>query len=77
MTFKEYHFKSYINEALNSINFVNPTKVQEIVIPEAIVLGAVNDSILFDIPALSIFATEHPLEITKFSIGNVFNDEQL
>ena len=36
MTFKEYHFKSYINEALNSINFVNPTKVQEIVIPEAI-----------------------------------------
>lgn len=36
MSFKEYHFKSYINEALNSINFVNPTKVQEIVIPEAI-----------------------------------------
>lgn len=36
MTFKEYHFKNYINKALDNINFVNPTKVQEIVIPEAI-----------------------------------------
>lgn len=36
MTFNEYHFKSYLNEALKAINFVNPTKVQEIVLPQAL-----------------------------------------
>lgn len=36
MTFKNYNLKPYINEALAEINFVEPTKVQEIVIPKVL-----------------------------------------
>lgn len=36
MTFKDYKFKNYIYQALKEINFVSPTKIQEVVIPEAL-----------------------------------------
>ncbi len=34
--FKKYHFKEYLNIALNNIHFIEPTKVQEEVIPLAL-----------------------------------------
>ncbi len=36
MQFKDYEFKSYINNALDNLSFTNPTLVQEKVIPEAL-----------------------------------------
>lgn len=36
MSFKEYQFKDYINEALAAINFKEPTEVQKLVIPRAL-----------------------------------------
>ena len=35
-SFKDYHFKEYINEALKEINFTSPTPVQTKVLPKAI-----------------------------------------
>ena len=35
-SFKDYHFKEYINEALKEINFTSPTLVQTKVLPKAI-----------------------------------------
>ena len=35
-SFKQYHFKEYLNNALKAINFVEPTKVQQEVIPYAL-----------------------------------------
>ena len=34
--FKDYHFREYINEALNEIHFTDPTLVQTKVLPKAI-----------------------------------------
>lgn len=36
MKFLEYNFKSYINEALKSIDFVSPTAIQELIIPKVL-----------------------------------------
>lgn len=33
MSFKDYHFKQYIQQALEEIGFVNPTEVQQRLIP--------------------------------------------
>ncbi len=35
-SFKDYHFKEYINEALKEVNFTSPTLVQTKVLPKAI-----------------------------------------
>lgn len=33
MSFKDYHFKQYVQQALEEIGFVNPTEVQKRLIP--------------------------------------------
>ncbi|HHU55577.1 MAG TPA: DEAD/DEAH box helicase, partial [Acholeplasmataceae bacterium] len=36
MTFKEYHFKEYINLGLNELKFTNPTEIQKSIFPKAL-----------------------------------------
>ena len=36
MKFSDYNLKPFLNEGLKSINFISPTKIQELVLPRAI-----------------------------------------